>query len=338
MKNQSEKIRQYLIKHIPNHPQDIVSHTMQHFGVSRTTVLRHINYLINQNKVSKTGNTKQISYSLISSLEKQFSINLSEQFDEFDFFSEHLSDILKKQVNTNTYEICEYVITEMLNNAKDHSRGSSAKLNAWFDKDTFYCTISDNGLGAFKTLQGPLKLSDIRDIIFELSKGKLTRDPSNHTGEGLFFSARATDSFSITANDYEFYRDNREEDWTLREVKKTKGTRIAFEISKESQRDLKSLFDDYTEDFVFTKTDILVDLSKHYGERLISRSQAKRICKRLEQFTHITLDFKKVEAVGQGFVDQLFRIFQREHPNIKITYINANNNVDFMIKRGLAGS
>lgn len=84
------------------------------------------------------------------------------------------------------------------------------------------------------------------------------------------------------------------------------------------------------------KIDILVDLSKHYGERLISRSQAKRVCERLTQFTHVTLDFKKIEAVGQGFVDQVFRVFQNIHPSITFTYINANENVDYMIRRCLA--
>lgn len=79
-----------------------------------------------------------------------------------------------------------------------------------------------------------------------------------------------------------------------------------------------------------------IDLSQHFGERLISRSQAKRVCRRLENFTHITLNFKKVEAVGQGFVDQLFRVYQRERPNLVITYIHANTSVDYMIKRCLA--
>lgn len=335
MKDQGQKIRQYLLKHIPKHPQDIVIKTMTYFDVSRTTVLRHINHLLKEDKVIKTGQTKQMSYALTDALTKQFTINLKQAFDEFEFFTKKLSAFIQKHLTHNAFEICEYVITEMLNNAKDHARGTTVKVKINFEQSNLHCHIIDNGLGAFKTLQKTTKLTDVRDIIFELSKGKLTRDPENHTGEGLFFSARAVDEFSITANHYQFYRNNLEHDWTLKKVNHKQGTAVHFSISKDKQADLKSLFDEYTEDFTFTKTDILVDLSKHYGERLISRSQAKRVSQRLTNFTHVTLDFKKIEAVGQGFVDQLFRVFQREYPNITFTYINANDNVDYMIKRCL---
>ena len=113
---------------------------------------------------------------------------------------------------------------------------------------------------------------------------------------------------------------------------------LIFDRTKNTTRKLNELFEHYTEDFSFNKTDILVDLSQHFGERLISRSQAKRVCRRLENFTDVTLNFKKIEAVGQGFVDQIFRVYQREHPKTSIHYIHANNSVDFMIKRCLSMS
>ena len=55
----------------------------------------------------------------------------------------------------------------------------------------------------------------------------------------------------------------------------------------------------------------------------------------LEKFRHITLDFKRVDTVGQGFVDEVFRVFQNQHLKIEITYIHANENVEFMIRRSL---
>lgn len=76
-----------------------------------------------------------------------------------------------------------------------------------------------------------------------------------------------------------------------------------------------------------------MDLAQLLGEKIISRSQAKRIVRNLEPFTHITLDFKKVDTVGQGFVDEIFRVYQNQYPQKKIVYINANADVEFMIKR-----
>ena len=40
--------------------------------------------------------------------------------------------------------------------------------------------------------------------------------------------------------------------------------------------------------------------------------------------------------VGQAFVDEVFRVFQNEHPDITIEYINVNADVDIMIKRGMS--
>ncbi|MBI4356629.1 MAG: STAS-like domain-containing protein [Gammaproteobacteria bacterium] len=68
---------------------------------------------------------------------------------------------------------------------------------------------------------------------------------------------------------------------------------------------------------------------------MISRSQAKRILRGLEQFKTIRLDFKKVDIVGQGFVDEIFRVFIRQYPHIKIEFCNANSDVQFMIERGI---
>jgi len=36
--------------------------------------------------------------------------------------------------------------------------------------------------------------------------------------------------------------------------------------------------------------------------------------------------------------DEIFRIFKRKHPEITIRYVNANPDVEFMIKRSVATS
>jgi len=83
------------------------------------------------------------------------------------------------------------------------------------------------------------------------------------------------------------------------------------------------------------RTEIVVELSRFCEETLISRSQAKRIIRGLEKFNYIILDFKGVRLVGQGFVDEMFRVFAKKHPNVNICYINANDDVVFMVERGL---
>jgi hypothetical protein len=55
----------------------------------------------------------------------------------------------------------------------------------------------------------------------------------------------------------------------------------------------------------------------------------------LEKFKRVALDFKNISTIGQGFVDEIFRVFQLKYPKIKVTYTNANDDVQFMIDRSL---
>jgi len=54
----------------------------------------------------------------------------------------------------------------------------------------------------------------------------------------------------------------------------------------------------------------------------------------LDKFTSVILDFSDVRSVGQGFVDEVFRLYKDAHLEVKISYVNANDDVEFMIRRG----
>ena len=53
----------------------------------------------------------------------------------------------------------------------------------------------------------------------------------------------------------------------------------------------------------------------------------------LEKYKTIVLDFDKVKTIGQAFADEIFRVFQQRHPEIKIQPINMIEPVKFMINR-----
>lgn len=62
----------------------------------------------------------------------------------------------------------------------------------------------------------------------------------------------------------------------------------------------------------------------------VSRSQAKRICNRLEKFKEVLLDFDGVQWMGQGFAHQLFVVFANQHPDIRLIPINMNEDITKM--------
>lgn len=338
MQNKINQIQKFLLKNIPEHPNNIVAVTMEHFDVGRTTVNRHLQPLIKSNQVIKTGNTKQTHYALASSLSQTFTVNINAKFDEFSIFSQLIEPAIKPQLNKSAFNIYEYCATEMLNNAHDHSHGKKIIISVNINNNEAYLSISDDGTGLFKHINDYLNFEDMRDVILELSKGKLTTDEVNHTGEGVFFSSRACDIFSITANGYRYERNNIENDWSFCSASRKAGTEINMQLRRDTKTNLTDIFLKYQdgETLEFNKTDIIIELSKNLGERLISRSQAKRVLRRLENFKHVTLDFKNIQAIGQGFVDEVFRVYQQKNPDITFAYINAGDDVEFMIKRGIA--
>jgi len=70
-------------------------------------------------------------------------------------------------------------------------------------------------------------------------------------------------------------------------------------------------------------------------EKLVSRSQAKRFLDRVDKFKTVIFDFDEVDSIGQAFSDEVFRVFQRRHPDIELLYINTNKNVQKMINRAI---
>lgn len=88
-------------------------------------------------------------------------------------------------------------------------------------------------------------------------------------------------------------------------------------------------------DTVERRTPTTVKLSS-FGSTLMSRSEARRVTERLSDFTHVVLDFSGVEVVGQGFCDEVFRIFARTHPQVALEPVGMNDFITFMVARARA--
>jgi hypothetical protein len=71
-------------------------------------------------------------------------------------------------------------------------------------------------------------------------------------------------------------------------------------------------------------------------ETLIARSQAKRLLVRFDSFKEVVFDFKDVKSIGPAFADEIFRVFHQQHPQIRLMWLNANAEVEKMIRRALS--
>jgi hypothetical protein len=247
-------------------------------------------------------------------------------------------------VRKNVFGICLYGFTEMLNNVIDHSGSPTVAIDFIRTADCIRFNMRDFGVGIFKKIQTALQLNDELEAITELAKGKLTTDPAHHTGEGIFFTSRMFDYFSILSGHLFFSHTRKGRDWLIENKHEDRaGTHVTMIIAPDSRLTTQRVFNEFvskgtTEDdeFSFSKTQIPVTLFQYGAENLVSRSQAKRLLTRFEAFREVILDFDRIEAIGQAFADEIFRVYQNEHPDVHIRHINSNADVRRMIDRAIA--
>src|SRR5215510_11461051 len=101
-------------------------------------------------------------------------------------------------------------------------------------------------------IQREFGLHNERDAVLELAKGKLTTDPVNHSGEGIFFTSRMFDVFFISSGTAFFFHSDDDDqfgDWALEsETRKEPkdGTGVIMKITNASSRTTKEVFDRFT--------------------------------------------------------------------------------------------
>ena len=334
VRTRGEDVRRYILDHVEKHAADVSKITADHIGITRQAVNKHLQKLTAESALTQTGNTRNRTYTLAPLTAwiqtYQLGPGLAEDAvwrNDIQAGFAHLPD--------NVMNIWQYGFTEMLNNAIDHSGGSSIIVQVKKTAVNTEMLLGDNGVGIFKKIQVALDLLDERHAVFELAKGKLTTDPKNHTGEGIFFASRMFDSFAILSGGVYFnHKFGDPEDWILEQVHAS-GTAVFMKLHNHTARTSKKIFDQFSsgDDYGFNKTVVPVNLAQYGNEALISRSQAKRLLARVELFKTVLFDFRGVKEIGQAFADEIFRVFANHHPEIELLPLHANAEVVQMIQR-----
>lgn len=332
-KEYREEIKKFIIDTIDMR-ENPYKKVLEKYLVSRQTVSKYIKELLEENIIEKREKNEYQLKFYVNELKKYSNKDLEEDIIYNEFISKYEKD--KKE---NIRHILNYTFTEMLNNAIEHSNGNEITIFYAEDYKRIFLYIEDNGIGIFRKIKKDHNLENENQAIFELQKGKLTSDTENHSGEGIFFTSKVVDFFQIKSFDKEFYTGNAHNLYNFQKIEnidnEIKGTSVLFILDKNTERTTFQVFQEYTDDnYVFDKTTITVHLAKEYmGESFMSRSQARRILLNAEKFRIIFLDFSEVDIIGQAFADEIFRVYINKNPDIQIIPINANAEVDFMIKR-----
>ena len=330
-----EDIRRFILESVEKHPSDIAKVTAVRFEVTRQAVNKHLQKLTAEGCLAETGHTRNRLYKLVPLSEWSHVYQIVPGLAEDVIWTDDIRGVLG-QLPENAMNIWHHGFTEMFNNAVDHSAGQSIFVKISKTAAATEMIIADDGVGIFRKIQAALGLLDERHAILELSKGKLTTDPKRHSGEGIFFTSRMFDEFQILSGGAFFtHRHDVDNDWLLERDRSAVGTTVFMRINNHTSRTTRKVFDAYVsgDDFDFTKTVVPVDLARYGNDKLISRSQAKRVLARVDLFKTVVFDFNGVDSIGQAFSDEIFRVFATEHPEIKLLAINTKSEVRRMIDR-----
>lgn len=332
IRGRGEDIRMFIVAHVARYPADIVRRTAEKFGCTRQAVHRHIQRLVEEGALVESGKTRSRTYVLAQLSAWSQTYDVSASGDEGGVWLRDVRQQLEP-LATNVLDIWQYGFTEMFNNALDHAKAQRISVSVTKTAASSVVTIRDDGVGIFRKIQAALGLLDERHAVLELAKGKFTTDPQRHSGEGIFFSSRMFDQFSINSGSVWFsHQAKAPEDWIL-ETDESGGTSVRMELGNHTSRSINKVFKQFTtgDDFGFTKTVVPVRLAQYGDDNLVSRSQAKRLIARFEKFRTVVLDFKGVALIGQAFADEVFRVFAAAHPEVELLTLNAGKDVSGMI-------
>ena len=325
--NTKEKILQFILGKNPASGTEIAGH----FNISKQAVNKHIKALIQERKIVKQGVTRGAAYvpagkttstPALPRINDKLDLRGLEEHEVFNTID--LRTNLRNLLSEQAFAIVRYAFTEILNNAIDHSCSHTCSVQLVFDQYDARFMIRDFGVGIFHSIMSKFDLPDEQQALGELLKGKKTTMAEQHSGEGVFFSSKSADRVSFRSHNIDLVFDNLKNDILVGQKRFIKGTEVRFSISRYSRRDLSTIFSQFSPeeyDYRFERTKATVNL---LAGDFVSRSEAKRLLAGLDNFKDIILDFNKVSTIGQGFADEIFRVFQIDHPDILIMTENAN--------------
>jgi len=312
------------------HPNDLVQYCMKNLSLSKNTVIKYIDGLIKDGRLLRTSVGRFPSYSLPVD-EKIFSFLRRETQSEEAVWQAIVSFVGEQP--HEVAQILDYSFLEMCNNVLEHSEAESFTIKIEKTLTKICIVIDDDGVGIFAKIKNELHLASERQAIIELSKGKFTSSPQNHSGEGIFFSSKLCDEFYVFSDGLS-YSPQEEIPPEFIPDDNARGTRVVFVVHFDTKKTAQKIFAEYAGanvDEPQFKTVIQMRFMAQEGMALTSRSQARRLLNRLEKFTCAVFDFKDVDFIGQAFADEIFRVYPTKNTRTELQYINAVTQIEKMI-------
>ncbi|HBL24879.1 MAG TPA: ArsR family transcriptional regulator [Deltaproteobacteria bacterium] len=331
-RKRGEAIRAFIIRNAEDQASGLVSKVMREFAISRQAVHKHLRYLVDGKILLQGAPPGRYQLCTLGDSKKILSVagNPEEDVVWRTEVREMVGDLPE-----NALDLWRCGFTEMFNNVVEHSGAESAFIQVKNTAFSTKMTIWDRGVGIFRKIGSHFTFIDERHAAIELVKGGLTTDRTAHSGEGLFFTTRMFDTFSILSGGILLAHTTSDDgdDWTLATQEDRSGTLITMTLKNATSRLIRDIYQKCSSDGIsgLSTTVVPAHLAQYGTEKLVSRSEAKRLLTGLARFKTALIDFGGIDSIGEAFADEVFRIFPAAHPGIEIREIRANKEIRSMI-------
>ena len=319
------------------HPHDLVTHIVERTGLSRASAHKAIKRLVDAQWLASDGSPRRPHHrpgALRQVVQRYTLAGLQEDLPWTRDFAPNFT------LPAHIARMAQHAVTELLNNALDHSEGASVAVSMRQTPSHLQLLVSDDGRGLFDKISEAFDIADPALAVLELSKGKLTSQPDRHTGRGLYFSSKLADVFDLQANATAYQQRGWDHASSLRDRPGRRGTSVFIGIALDTQRTLDRVLRAHSldgEGYGFERTVVPMRLLATQSAGLESRAQARRAALRLEQFRRAEMDFDGIADIGHGFADELFRVFRREYPGVELVPVNMAPRVAALVGTVQAG-
>ncbi|PZP32834.1 MAG: hypothetical protein DI603_09120 [Roseateles depolymerans] len=320
------------------HSHDLAAHVEERTGASRRAAMAALRRLTEAGWLVRSGSARRPVYGpgALRQVARSYTLHgLQEDLPWQRDFAPHFD--LPRHVE----RMIRHGFTELVNNAADHSGGTSVTVSLRQTPTHVQLLVSDDGIGVFDKICTAFSLEDPQHAMLELSKGRLTSSPDAHTGRGLFFSSQLADVFDIHANNTAYQRRAWESaGWRRGKALPRQGSSIYMAIALNTTRSLDAVMEAWSlagDGIEFDQTRVQLRLLAGEGQPLDSRAQARRVGLRLTTFRRAEIDFDGVTDVGHGFTDELFRVFAKAHPQIELVPTNMTPRIAALVKSARSG-
>lgn len=314
----------------------LASTAAERTGLSRVAVSRRIKKLADTGYLERHGSGTRQTYSTGANrfwlLQTELA-TVAQSGGEFGAWEKHVAPLLEG-LRDNVQNLANIAFTEMVNNVLDHSQARHIQMAVHVFGGHVQMLVADDGVGIFRRIAVALELFDDRLALLELAKGKFTTAPEAHSGMGVFVSSRMLDGFAIDSKGLTFdLRMGPQKlaalDWVDAYAlprASGQGTVVRMDLALNTTRTAQDVYRSYFSPDAeggdaFHTTEVPVRLAQ-LSSQLTSRSQGKWVVERATQFKTVVLNFAGVTLVGQGFIDEVFRVFAAAHPEVRLKPVN----------------